>query len=223
MKHLFFALVTLFSLQSSVAQTTVPAEKNDPAAKKILDKIRKKYEAYKTVEAAFSLTIEVPTQAKEVQKGVIAQEGAKFRLDMNDQVIVSDGITTWAYQKKSNELQISNADPNDANAFLTPKDLLRRYQKGDFLYAISDKTTENGKVLTQIEFKPKDRNSEYAKLRVAIDEKAGAIQSIKAFAKDGSRYTFAITRLSPNKALGAGQFTFDQNQYKGIRVEDLRM
>jgi hypothetical protein len=49
------------------------------------------------------------------------------------------------------------------------------------------------------------------------------MQGVKAFAKDGSRYTFTITRLSPNKAIPATQFTFDTNQFKGVRVEDLRM
>ena len=106
---------------------------------------------------------------------------------------------------------------------MTPKELLSRYQKGDFLYTITDQTNEGGKLLTQIEFKPKDRKSEYSKLRLAIDEKAVAIQSIKGFAKDGSRYTFTITRLSPNKTFAATQFTFDASQFKGVRVEDLRM
>ncbi len=223
MNKLLFVLITLFSTQCLLAQTTSAPEKNDPQAKKVLDKIRKKYDAYTTIEAAFSLAIEVPGQPKDIQKGTVMQEGKKFRLDMSDQIIVSDGVTTWAYQKKPNEVQVNNADPNDANAFLTPKELLGRYQKGDFMYTITDKTTEGGKLLTQIEFKPKDRNSEYSKLRVAIDEKAGLMQSIKAFAKDGSRYTFTITRLTPNKAIAATQFAFDSKLYKGIRVEDLRM
>jgi outer membrane lipoprotein carrier protein len=223
MKNLIFSLITLLSITSASAQSPAPAEKNDPQAKKVLDKIRKKYEGYKTVEAAFALSIELPGQPKEVQKGTVAQEGNKFRLDMTDQTIVSDGATTWVYLKKNNEVQINNADPNDENGFLTPKQLLNRYQKGDFLYAITDKVTEGGKVLTQIEFKPKDRNSEYSKLRLSVDELAGSIQSIKAFGKDGSRYTFSITRLSPNKAFAAGHFAFDTKKYPGARVEDLRM
>ena len=222
MNKLILAFIALFSAQFLAAQSTAAPEKNDPEAKKVLDKIRKKYDAYKTMEASFSLTIEVPGEAKDFQKGTIAQEGKKFRLEMSDQIIVSDAVTTWVYQKKANEVQINNADPNDANAFLTPKDLLSRYQKGDFLYAITDKTTEGGKVLTQIEFKPKDKNSEYSKLRVAIDEKAGSIQNIKAFAKDGSRYTFAITRFTPNKPIAGAKFTFDTGLFKGVRVEDLR-
>jgi outer membrane lipoprotein carrier protein len=78
-------------------------------------------------------------------------------------------------------------------------------------------------VLTQIEFKPKDKKSEYSKLRISIDEKAGAIEHIKAFAKDGSRYTFSVTKLTPNKAFDADYFKFDAKKYPGVKVEDLRI
>lgn len=220
---LSFSILSLLAA-SMFAQTTAPAEKNDPAAKKVLDRIRKKYDGYKTFEAGFSLAIEVPGQAKEVQKGTVGQEGEKFRLDMSQQVIVNDTKTTWVYLKKSNEVQINNSEPSSSEAgFMTPKELLRRYQKGDFLYAITDKVTEGGILLTLIEFKPKDKKSEYSKLRIAIDEKAGTIQSIKAFAKDGSRYTFTITRFSPNKVLAGDYFTFDAKKYPGVQVEDLRI
>lgn len=222
-KHIF-SLIALLTISTCLwAQTEQVPEKSDPEAKKVLDKIRKKYDAYKTLDAAFTLTIEVPGEAKDVQKGSITQDGKKFRLEMSDQTVVSDGVTTWAYQKKSNEVQVNDADPNDANSLMSPKELLGRYQKGDFLFAISDKVTEGGKLLTLIEFKPKNRNSEYSKLRIAIDEKAGTIHSVKGFAKDGSRYTFVITRLTPNKAIPATTFSFDPKQYKGIRVEDLRL
>ncbi|MCK6694731.1 MAG: outer membrane lipoprotein carrier protein LolA, partial [Thermoanaerobaculia bacterium] len=160
------------------AQKPAPAEQSDPEAKKILDRVRKKYDGYKSMEAAFTLTSEVPDQPKEVQKGTIGQQGNKFRLDMDGQIIVSDGKVNWIYLKKNNEIQINNADPADDNGFLTPKDLLRRHEKGDFLFAVTDKITEKNRVLTQIEFKPKDKSSEYAKLRVSIDEKMNTIESI---------------------------------------------
>jgi chaperone LolA len=224
MRKRFLPLFVLFAIVNNLwAQPSQNQEANDPVAKKVLDKIRKKYDAYKTIDAAFTLTIEVPGEPKDVQKGTIVQDGKKFRMEMSDQMVVSDGVTTWAYQKNSNEVQINDADPNDANSLMSPKELLGRYQKGDFLYAITDKVTEGGKLLTLIEFKPKNRNSEYSKLRIAIDEKASTIQSVKGFAKDGSRYTFTISRITPDKAMPATIFTFDPKQYKGIRVEDLRM
>jgi outer membrane lipoprotein carrier protein len=221
-KVLYLVTICLFA-GSVFAQKAAPAEKNDPEAKKLLDKVRKKYDGYKTLEAGFSLIIELPGQPKETQKGTIAQDGDKFKLVMNDQSIISDGKSTWVYLKKNNEVQINNTDKADANGFLTPKELLNRYQKGDFLYAITEKVTEGGKVLTQVEFKPKDKNSEYSKLRVSIDAKNNTIESIKAFAKDGSRYSFNITKLTPNKKFAATEFTFDKTKYPHVKVEDLRM
>ncbi|MBU6342063.1 MAG: outer membrane lipoprotein carrier protein LolA [Bacteroidetes bacterium] len=224
MKYLSVLFIHFILVTTLLAQSAPPAEKSDPEAKKVLDKVRKKYEAYNTVEAGFSLQIEVPGQPKEVQKGTISQKGEQFRLDMDQQLIVSNGKTTWVYLKKNNEVQITDSDPKGTeNGFMTPRDLLKRYQKGDFLYAITEKTTENGKVITQIEFKPKDKNSEYSKMRLSLDEKASEIKSIKAFAKDGSRYTFNINRLSPNKPMGVEVFYFDVKKFPGVKVEDLRM
>ncbi len=227
MKQILFSILALAIFQNSLfSQVNVPApEKNDPEAKKLLDKTRKNYERYANIEVSFALTIEVPQAAKDVQKGVISQSGEKlFRLEMTQQTIVSDGKTTWVYLKKNNEVQINDAEPGDAGEqFLTPKELLRRYQKGDFLYAIIEKTMERGKLLTQIEFKPKDKNSEYSKIRVSIDPKTNTIQLIKAFAKDGSRYSFEISKFTPNKKFAADFFTFDPAKFPGTRVEDLRI
>jgi len=224
MKNLLFLLFSIsFALSASAQAAVVVPEKPDPEAKKVLDRIRKKYEGYKTLEAAFAITIEVPGQPKDVQKGTVAQVGDKFRLDMDQQVIASDGKTTWVFLKNNKEIQITDSDPNGESGFLTPRDLLRRYQKGDFLYAITDKVSEKNRVLTQIEFKPTDKKSEYSKLRISVDEKAAAIESIRAFAKDGSRYIFEITRLSPGKSFPANHFQLDAKDYPGVHVEDLRM
>ncbi|MEQ1744334.1 MAG: outer membrane lipoprotein carrier protein LolA [Saprospiraceae bacterium] len=223
MKHLLFALLLAVTAANLSAQVIAPPEKPDPEAKKVLDRIRKKYESHKTLELAFSIAIEVPGQPKDVQKGTVAQAGDKFRLDMDQQIIASDGKTTWVYLKSNKEIQVTDTDPSGENGFLTPRDLLRRYQKGDFLYAIVDKVSEKNRVLTHIEFKPTDKKSEYAKLRVSVDEKTQSIESIRAFAKDGSRYAFEITRLSTGKSFPSGHFQLNAKDFPGIHVEDLRM
>jgi hypothetical protein len=46
---------------------------------------------------------------------------------------------------------------------------------------------------------------------------------VKAFGKDSSRYTFSISKLTPNKQFGADHFKFDAKKYPGVKVEDLRM
>jgi len=73
MYKILLSLSFLFFATLALAQTTAASEKNDPEAKKVLDKIRKKYDAFKTLEASFTLSIEVPNQPVEAQKGVVVQ------------------------------------------------------------------------------------------------------------------------------------------------------
>ncbi|MCS7037507.1 MAG: outer membrane lipoprotein carrier protein LolA [Saprospiraceae bacterium] len=216
-------LLCLLFTAASAQNGKQAAEKSDPEAQKILERVRKKYEKHKTLEAEFTLTLELPDRPKEVQKGVIAQEGQKFRLEMDQQTIASDGKTTWVFLKTEKEIQITNAEPNGESGFMTPRELLNRYQKGDYLYAITEKTRDGGKALTHIEFKPVSRRSEYAKLRVSIDESAQLVERIIAFGRDGSRFTFQITRFTPDKSFKAGYFQLNPKDHPGVRVEDLRM
>lgn len=221
-----FAVLFLLAVgvaPGAFAQTATGKEVSDPEAKKLLDKVRKKYNAYASMEAAFSLTIEVPQSPKEVQRGTVSQQGEQFRLEMDDQLIVSDAKTTWVYLKKNKEIQIDDAMTGGQSEFLTPKELLRRYEKGDFIYAITDRARENNKSVILIEFKPVDKRSEFSKLRVAIDESTATIESIRAFSRDGSRFSFQVTAFTGNKNFPAGHFKLDPKQYPGVRVEDLRM
>lgn len=215
-------LFLLFVAVSCFAQAQTK-EASDPTATKLLDKISKKYEGFKAVDLDFNLVIEVPGEKKQIQKGKVSQSKNGYRLAMDQQTIISDGKTNWIYLKKNNEVQITDADPNDANGLLTPNQLLQLYKKGEYLYAIIDKVSENGVVLTQIEFKPVDKKSEYSKIRLAVNEKSQLISSVKAFAKDGSRYTFAVTKHNTAAKHPNGHFTFDKSQFPGAHIEDLRM
>ncbi|NUO03295.1 MAG: outer membrane lipoprotein carrier protein LolA [Saprospiraceae bacterium] len=196
---------------------------NDPAAKAILDKVKKNYQSYKSLEATFNLEIELAEQAKEVQKGKIAQQGEKYFLDLGPQQVLCDGKAIWMVLPKNKEVQVNNMPSKEEEAsILTPQALFRFYEKGGFIYALINEYTENGKVMQQIEFKPTDRNAEYSKIRLTVEKKTASVASIKAFSKDGSRYTFNITKLTPNKTFDAGYFTFNKAKYPGYHIEDLR-
>ena len=222
MKYLF--LLTALLIGTSIqAQSRAPKEESDPEAKKILDRVRKKYQAYKTVQIDFTLTTEVPGAGKESFKGSVSQQGKMFRLEMPQQIITTDGVTSWTYLSGLNEIQINDYDPDDDNGLLSPKQLLTRYQKGDFLYAITNKVTKNGRLYTHIEFKPLDRQSDYTKLRLVIDDKSSRIIRIKAFTRDGSRFTFSFSNTRINKPLEASYFRLNPKKYPDAHVEDLRL
>jgi len=222
MKNILAFFIALCCVYTTFAQAE--KESSDPKAKAILEKMRTKYEAYNAVGADFTLTIEIPEEDKEIQDGSIAQQGDKYRVELEHQAVYSDGQSLWLYMKHNNEVQINDVDDfEDDGEMLSPKDLLRIYEKEDFIYQLVNEDYENGVMIQQIEFKPTDKDSEYSKMRVTIDKKKVQIKRIKAFSKDGSRYTMEVNKFKTNMSYTAKDFVFNPAQYPDIFVEDLRI
>ena len=222
MKNIIAILIALCCTTITFAQTA--PETSDPEAKAILEKMRTKYEAYQSVGADFTLTIEIPEEDKETQEGTIAQQGDKYRVDLEHQAVYSDGQSLWLYMKRNNEVQINDVDDfEEEGEMLSPKDLLRIYEKEDFIYQLVNEDYENGVAIQQIEFKPTDKDSEYSKMRVTIDKKKVQIKRIKAFSKDGSRYTMEVKKFKPNEQYAAKDFVFNPADFPDVFVEDLRI
>lgn len=196
---------------------------NDPAATKILDKLKAEYESYSSIKVDFELLLELPEAEPEVQKGSIGQKGDKYYLVMDDQEIYSDGQSIWLYLKDNEEVQLNNVEEDDEASMLSPKDMMRIYESDDFIYAITDEKSVNGVPCTQIEFKPVGSDSEYSKMRLLVDTKANKMKSLKVFSKDGSRYTLTVDHILPNESFQESDFVFDPEDYPGIHIEDLRI
>lgn len=226
MKHIWISMLLIATMGiTALAQNgdfTTKAD-SDPKAKAALDKMRKKYEGYSSLEVEFSMVVELPEQPKALQKGKILQKGTRYRLDFNGQTIISDGKSLWVVLPKNKEVQINDVpDADEDDAILSPQSLFRIYEKQNFTYALINEYTEAGKLLQEIEFKPLDRFSEYSKLRLTLNKTTSELVQIKGFTKDGARYTFAIVRLTPNKPFADTTFSFSKSAYPGYHIEDLR-
>lgn len=196
----------------------------DPEAKAILESMKQNMDSYSSVQADFTLIIEFPEEDPERQKGKISFKGEHYKLDMEDQSIICDGNSLWLHLKKRNEVQINNYDADDAESgMFSPKAIFQIYEQDDFVYALTNQGTEDGKKIKQIEFKPNDPNSEYSKLRLTIYAKDNGIKRLKFFGKDGSRYTVAIDNFIADQPMSPDVFVFDASKYPNILVEDLRL
>ena len=221
---ILFAIIVLSQIKSQ-ENSYAAASDSDPEARALLEKMREKFERYQTLEASFSLTIEVPEQPAEVQEGAMSQKGDKYRVELAEQAIYCDGTTIWVHLKHNNEVQINNVEENfeEESASLSPQDLLRVYEREDHVYVLGNAYTEGGIPLQEIDFKPLDRDSEYAKLRLILDQKSYEPKTIKVFNKDGSRYTLQIASFTPNPSISDDNFTFYPERYPDIFIEDLRI
>ena len=220
MRYLFFVLMALSS-NLFVAAQTAKTETSDPKAKVILDKVKKMYDGYSGWETNFELGIKLAEQKKEsVQKGKFYQAGEKFRVEMGNQLVFSDGALV--YQKSDNVVRIMKPNKNSPQ-MLSPRDFIRMYEKKEFTYTtVGDAPEGWSKKATQIVFKPNNRRSEYTQMKMFIDQKTNYIVSVQAFGRDASRYALRMESPSVNKTYPATNFTFDAAKYPNVKVEDMR-
>jgi len=218
---LFSCLILILILQSVNAQSSY-TDNSDPEAIKILDVIHEDYNRYDAHKIDFDIIIELPGQGKEVQQGSLIQAGEKFVLDMPEQHIISDNTTAWVHLKSINEVQINDANFDEDDEFLSPSNLMKLHHSDKYIFALFNKFSENGVQVTQIECKPIDSDSEFSKIRLTINEKTKFLVRVKVFSKDGSRYTMNINNHKKNYSVNAKTFSFDENNYKGAMIEDLR-
>jgi outer membrane lipoprotein-sorting protein len=219
MKVIFLS-VFLFCGVNVFSQTSRMA-KSDPDAKAILDRVSAKFKTYKSVTANFTLSI--TNSAGKVQgtkKGVVYLKGAKYRVNISDQQIYSDGNNIWTYDKSSNEVQVTKFDPS-ANT-ITPQKMFTNFYDRDFLYKLNGETHQGKKVLQEIELTPVDKTKTFFKVLVNIDKNSKNIVSTKVFEKNGNRYIYTVTDLKTNPVLSESLFVFNSKSYPGVEVVDLR-
>ena len=101
----------------------------DEKVDKILENLSVKTKSYNYMDVDFDFNFLNTTQGiDENQKGNIKIHDNKFRLDLNQQLIISNDSIQWIYLKESNELQIMEYDSEDD--MLSPNKLFTIYENG---------------------------------------------------------------------------------------------
>ena len=132
--YIIFSWFVFIGFVVNAQKSAMTSKKDsDPKAKQILDKLKKQFDGYKSMEVAFEMELELPNQPIEKQIGSIIQDQNKYVVKMKDQEIYADGKTVWIYLKKNKEVQISDFDESASSEFMSPKQKTVPDQKMDFM------------------------------------------------------------------------------------------
>ena len=219
MKKIILAL----SLLASVTAMTQPKGmgKSDVDAKRVLDDVSAKFRSFKTVSAKFNLKIENAAGKVQGSKtGTVNMKGTKYRISVTGEELYSDGVTSWTFDKASNEVQINNVDASIAA--VTPQKLFTNFYDKDFLYKLNGETKQGKKIMQEVELTPIDKTKPFFKVLVNIDKASKVISSTKVFEKNGNRYTYSVLSMKTNVPLSDALFVFDASKYPKVEIVDLR-
>jgi len=210
LKYLVVMLATTFA--------TAQAQ-NDPKAGEILDAMSAKYKSIPAFKASFTYSLENPgSSVKESTSGDITVKNGKFYLKMGEQEIINNGSTVWTYLKESNEVNISDYQPEEDA--ITPMNIYTIYQKG-YKYSYVEQKKEGGQLYDVVDLTPENKSNQIYKIRLMVNRKDRSVRSFRIFEKNGNRSNYLITKFTPVE-VDDKTFVFDQSKYKNVEVVDLR-
>jgi outer membrane lipoprotein-sorting protein len=190
----------------------------DAKARDLLRRMNANYKSFRTMTADFSFTLENPAQKiNEQQRGKLEIKGKKYRLDMKQQAIMTDGSILWVVLKDAKEVNVSDYEP--APDELTPTSVFTLYEKGFEPYMNSEGSTATSKVIDLV---PIDKKKPFFKIKLSVDPVKALLTQAVVLNKDGSRMTYVIRDFKPNSPINDSQFQFQKSQYPQFEVVDLR-
>ena len=204
------SIVTLF-LSFSVAVFSQDASQ-------ILNSLSEKTKSYKNISIDFDFKYENELEdIREKKSGKIIIENEKFKLEIDDQIIVCNGKDQWIYSKETNEVQILEYDRT--NEFMNPKNLLNIYEQG-YNYRYDKEIEIDSKFYHLIDLFPNEENNEIIKISLAISKDENMVKKIEAFESNGAIYTYTVIKSRYNRK--NLKFDFNTSKYENIYIIDLR-
>ncbi len=190
----------------------------DKRAKDLLDKVSAKTKTYTSYKVNFSFSLNNPEQKiNETSQGVLSVKGAKYHLKMSDQEIFCDGKKVYTYQKETNEALVQDMADMDEES-ITPQSIFMMYEKGFKLRYVKE-LTEGSKKVGVIDLYPMDpKKKDYTMITLFVDEGQLSITKAEIKAKNGSKYTYSVSKMDPSASITDQMFVFDKTKYPGVKI-----
>ncbi|RLD54849.1 MAG: hypothetical protein DRJ05_13970 [Bacteroidetes bacterium] len=209
----------IIAIAMSVSLIAQNNEKGDKKSNEIMDKFTVKTESYNNFMAEFTYKMENEEAGIDESKvGELTVEGNKYNLKIAGQEVISDGETIWTYIEDAEEVQVN--DVEEGEDAITPNNLLTAYNK-DYKSNFVKEAFVYGTSAYIIDLKPSEGKS-FSKVRLTIDKEELQILEITIFDKNGSTYSYIISKFDPNIEIDEGLFSFDSNKFPDVDVVDMR-
>jgi len=193
---------------------------NDQKANTILQNIANNMKSFSNMKIEFTYVLENKAEKiNQSKNGIIIIKGDRYSLNISGQRIISDGKTVWTYIPDAEEVQINNVKPDDENA-INPTKLLSNYNQ-NYRAKLIKEFNSNGIITQVIDLIPL-KGKPYYKVRINIDKNKLQILSTEIYNKNGSTYSYKVTKFTSNIKVSDSEFVFKASEFPGVEINDMR-
>jgi outer membrane lipoprotein carrier protein len=189
------------------------------SGKEIIESLRKKYPSIDDAVVKFEQTVKygVSKFEQSFSGTFYFKKKNKYRIETEQQIVVTDGVTSWLYSKVNNQVIIDK--------YREDKDISSPEK---FLLSISDeyipvilRTERNeGKKVYILKLTPRDENSSIESAKIWIVEGDLQITRVEITDISGTVTTYLVKSIKINSGVEDSIFKFSIPS--GVKVVDLR-
>lgn len=200
-------------------------QQGDSRSREIIDNMTARFKTYPGLALNFSLIItQLQDESETKHEGKIWIKSNKFKLEIFDFVMFSDGSNIYQYLPDVNEAYKTKPDPseNDGDFQLFNPQTYFNFSSNAFRSNLLRETTQNNRSVYEIDLIPFDvLKSDYSRIRVMVERSTLQLVNLRVSMKDGTNYTLAFNPYNIQPALSDSFFTFNPSEYPNVEVVDL--
>ena len=187
-------------------------------ANEIIAKVQSKYDDIENIFAKFTQSIRYKVSKIEQENTgtIYFKKKNKYRIESEQQVVVTDGVTSWAYNAKNKQV-IINKYKEDAKS-LSPEKLLFSYPKDYYSSYIGEEKVLKEEMYV-LKLTPKEDNTSTGSIKVWINHD-WLIKQVEVVDMNKTITRYTMKELKIDKGIPDTQFQFSVPA--GVDVVDLR-
>jgi len=187
--------------------------------KDIIKKVKEKYAGLTSLQAEFEQTFvwELAGESQTINGVIYLTQGNSYRVETDNQAVITDGKTVWTYSKESSHVIIDLLNKADENQL--PKDLLFQYSEDYKPSIISEKKVDGVKIYV-LDLQPKDKDSFITSMKIWVDSKTWFTTKIEQIDINNNINTYSVKNIRDDIELAEDLFKFEIPE--NTEIVDLR-
>ena len=188
-------------------------------AEEIISKLQKKYNSIKDVTIDFTQNVRFGvTKSEQTFSGkLLMKKENKYRIELEQQTIVTDGKSVWTYSKLNGQVFIDTYR-NDPKSFSPDKVLTNL--PANYTAATLGKEVIGGIEAVIVKLVPKSGKSNIQWMKVWVDDDEWLMKKVQVQDNSDNLTTYSIESFKSNTSLSDALFQFQPPQ--DVEVIDLR-
>jgi outer membrane lipoprotein carrier protein len=188
-------------------------------AQDILKKVRDKYDSVADAEIKFQQRVRMPVgKLEQTTAGtLLTKKGNKYRVELEQQTIVTDGVTVWSYSAAQQQVLVDRFEQDERS--LSPDRILSG-EAADLAPALIGRERLGKTETVVLKLTPRDETVLLKWLKLWVSESDWLVRKAELVDLNGKETVYQVLDIKVNVGIPDAQFTFVAPA--GVEVVDLR-